>query len=35
MGALDARTIERTLGCVLKYCEDQDTARAAGLETLV
>jgi MoxR-like ATPase len=33
--ALDAGTIDRTLGSVLKYAEDQDTARAAGLETLV
>src|SRR5690348_1993053 len=33
--ALDAGTIDRTLGSVLKYAEDQDAARAAGLETLV
>jgi MoxR-like ATPase len=32
---LDAATIERTLGSVLKYGEDQDVVRAAGLETLV
>jgi MoxR-like ATPase len=32
---LDAGTIGRTLGSVLKYGEDQDTVRAAGLETLV
>jgi MoxR-like ATPase len=33
--ALDADTIDRTLGSVLKYGEDQDVVRAAGLETLV
>jgi MoxR-like ATPase len=33
--ALDAGTIDRTLGSVLKYSEDQDTVRATGLETLV
>ena len=32
---LDAETIERTLGSVLKYGEDQDVLRAAGLESLV
>jgi MoxR-like ATPase len=32
---LDAAVAERTLGTVLKYREDQDSARAAGLETLV
>jgi MoxR-like ATPase len=32
---LDADTIDRTLGSVLKYGEDQDVVRAAGLETLV
>ena len=32
---LDAATIDRTLGSVLKYGEDQDVVRAAGLETLV
>jgi MoxR-like ATPase len=32
---LDAGTIGRTLGSVLKYGEDQDVVRAAGLETLV
>jgi MoxR-like ATPase len=32
---LDATTIDRTLGAVLKYGEDQDVVRAAGLETLV
>jgi MoxR-like ATPase len=32
---LDAATIGRTLGSVLKYGEDQDVVRAAGLETLV
>ena len=32
---LDADSIERTLGSVLKYDEDQDVIRAAGLEQLV
>jgi MoxR-like ATPase len=32
---LDAATIDRTLGSVLKYGEDQDVVRAAGLESLV
>jgi MoxR-like ATPase len=32
---LDAKTIGRTLGSVLKYGEDQDVVRAAGLESLV
>jgi MoxR-like ATPase len=32
---LDAAAIERTLGSVLKYGEDQDVVRAAGLDTLV
>jgi MoxR-like ATPase len=32
---LDAATIERTLGSVLKYSEDQDVVRAGGLESLV
>jgi MoxR-like ATPase len=32
---LDANAAERTLGAVLKYREDQDAVRAAGLETLV
>jgi MoxR-like ATPase len=32
---LDARAIDRTLGSVLKYSEDQDVIRAAGLEQLV
>ena len=32
--SLDAGTIARTLGSVLKYSEDQDVVRAAGLETL-
>jgi MoxR-like ATPase len=35
VGELDARTVDRTLGAVLKYGEDQDVVRAAGLETLV
>jgi MoxR-like ATPase len=32
---LDAAAIERTLGSVLKYTEDQEAVRTAGLETLV
>jgi MoxR-like ATPase len=32
---LDAATIDRTLGSVLKYSEDQEVIRAAGLEHLV
>jgi MoxR-like ATPase len=32
---LDAATIDRTLGSVLKYSEDQEVIRAAGLEQLV
>jgi hypothetical protein len=32
---LDAAAIERTLGSVLKYREDQDVIRAEGLEQLV
>jgi MoxR-like ATPase len=32
---LDAQAADRTLGTVLKYREDQDAVRAAGLETLV
>jgi MoxR-like ATPase len=32
---LDAAVIDRTLGSVLKYGEDQDVVRAAGLESLV
>jgi MoxR-like ATPase len=32
---LDAAALERTLGSVLKYGEDQDVVRALGLETLV
>jgi MoxR-like ATPase len=33
--ALDAATLDRTLGAVLKYGEDQEVIRAAGLEPLV
>jgi MoxR-like ATPase len=33
--ALDAGTIDRTLGAVLKYGEDQEVIRADGLEQLV
>jgi MoxR-like ATPase len=32
---LDAAAIDRTLGAVLKYSEDQEVIRAAGLEQLV
>ena len=32
---LDAATIDRTLGSVLKYGEDQEVVRAAGLDQLV
>src|SRR5690242_16193463 len=32
---LDAATIDRTLGTVLKYSEDQEVIRAAGLDQLV
>ena len=32
---LDDATIDRTLGSVLKYAEDQDVIRAAGLGSLV
>ena len=32
---LDAEAVELTLGSVLKYSEDQDVVRAAGLEQLV
>jgi MoxR-like ATPase len=33
--SLDAREVDRTLGAVLKYAEDQDVVRSAGLEQLV
>jgi len=33
--ALDAEAIDRTLGAVLKYGEDQELVRAGGLEELV
>jgi MoxR-like ATPase len=33
--ALDAETLDRTLGSVLKYGEDQEVIRAGGLEQLV
>ena len=32
---LDVDAIDRTLGSVLKYAEDQEVIRAAGLEKLV
>jgi MoxR-like ATPase len=35
LDTLDARAADRTLGAVLKYREDQDLARAAGLAPLV
>jgi MoxR-like ATPase len=35
VSALDAATADRTLGSVLKYEEDQEVIRAAGLEQLV
>ena len=33
--ALDTDAIDRTLGSVLKYSEDQEVVRAAGLDHLV
>jgi MoxR-like ATPase len=35
VGHLDAATVDLTLGSVLKYSEDQEVIRAAGLEQLV
>jgi MoxR-like ATPase len=35
VAALDAPTIDRTLGSVLKYGDDQEVIRAAGLDQLV
>jgi MoxR-like ATPase len=35
ISALDAAGVDRTLGSVLKYREDQDVVRAEGLEALV
>jgi MoxR-like ATPase len=35
VATLDPAAIDRTLGSVLKYSEDQDVVRAAGLEQLV
>jgi MoxR-like ATPase len=35
IGQLDPAAVERTLGSVLKYSEDQEVIRAAGLEQLV
>ena len=35
VAALDADAVDRTLGTVLKYSEDQEVIRAAGLEQLV
>ena len=32
---LDEAAVERTLGAVLKYSEDQEVVRSAGLEHLV
>jgi len=33
--SLDAAAVDRTLGTVLKYSEDQEVIRAAGLDQLV
>jgi MoxR-like ATPase len=35
LSVLDASAVDRTLGTVLKYSEDQEVIRAAGLEQLV
>jgi hypothetical protein len=35
VGELDEAALERTLGSVLKYAEDQEVVRAAGLAELV
>jgi MoxR-like ATPase len=35
VSSLDAEVVDRTLGTVLKYSEDQEVIRAAGLEQLV
>jgi MoxR-like ATPase len=35
LSVLDAAAVDRTLGTVLKYSEDQEVIRAAGLEQLV
>jgi hypothetical protein len=35
VGELDERALERTLGSVLKYAEDQEVIRAAGLQELL
>jgi MoxR-like ATPase len=35
LSTLDASAVDRTLGTVLKYSEDQEVIRAAGLEQLV
>jgi MoxR-like ATPase len=35
IGELDEDAIERTLGSVLKYAEDQDVIRVGGFETLL
>ena len=32
---LDVEAVDRTLGSVLKYADDQEVIRAAGLEQLV
>ena len=32
---LDEAAVDRTLGSVLKYAEDQEVVRAAGLDHLV
>ena len=35
IGELDEAALERTLGSVLKYAEDQEVIRAAGFESLL
>jgi MoxR-like ATPase len=35
LSTLDASAVDRTLGSVLKYSEDQEVIRAAGLDQLV
>ena len=35
VATLDAAAVERTLGSVLKYEEDQEVIRAGGLDELV
>jgi len=35
ISTIDTEAVERTLGAVLKYAEDADTVRQAGLSALV